>query len=132
MSSFGEEFRRYQKQENLLTFTIIVVSFLAPVSFTWLMNHKVHWAILGLMALAVVLSGIWIQFYRQRISHKLLLKYESLDVGSILTKKLNRKIPREFVIINRGYNHYYLKCVKTGEQMLVSKSRVREDFDIAN
>jgi hypothetical protein len=132
MPSFGEEFKRYQKQQNLLTFTIIVVSFFAPVSFTWLLENKVHWSILASAALAVVLSGLWIQYHRRRISHKLLLKYESLDVGAVLKKKIQRKNPRQFVIVNRGYNHYYLKCMNTGEQVLVSKSRVREDFDIAN
>ena len=132
MSSFGEEFKRYQKQENLLTFTIIVVSFFAPVSFTWLLDHQVHWSILGSVALVVIFSGIWIQYHRRLISKKLLSKYESLDVGAVLKKKIQRKNPRQFVIVNRGYNHYYLKCMNTGEQVLVSKSRVREDFDIAN
>jgi hypothetical protein len=83
-------------------------------------------------ALAVVLSGLWLQFYRRQLSEKLLAKYESLDIGAILKKKMNRKNPRQFVIVNRGYNHYYLKCMNTGEQVLVSKSRIQEDFDIAN
>jgi hypothetical protein len=53
-------------------------------------------------------------------------------LGAVLAKKISPARPGRFVITNRGYNHYYLRCLNTGEQVLVSKSRVREDFDIAN
>ncbi len=45
MSSFVEEFKKYQKQERQLTVAIVLVSVLAPVSFTLLLDRKVHWLI---------------------------------------------------------------------------------------
>ncbi|WP_374073250.1 hypothetical protein [Bdellovibrio bacteriovorus] len=132
MSSFVEEFKKYQRQERLLTGAIVLVSVLAPVSFTALMNNKIHWSISCLVAATMLSTAMWIHVVRNRVSEKLLSKYETLDVGSVLAKKLTSKNPRRFVITNRGYNHYYLKCLNTGEQVLVSKHRVQEDFDIAN
>lgn len=132
MSSFVEEFKKYQKQERFLTASIILVSVLSPVSFTALMNQKVHWAISGSAAGVFLLTAGWLYLVRHRVSEKLIRKYEDLDVGAVLAKKITPQHPRRFVITNRGYNHFYLKCLKTGEQMLVSKHRVREDFDIAN
>ncbi|WP_415061205.1 hypothetical protein [Bdellovibrio sp.] len=132
MSSFVEEFKKYQKQEGILTGAIVLVSVLSPVSFTWMMEHKFHWILSVSVGVMMLVAAFWIQLIRNRVSAKLLGKYETLDVGSILSKKLTPKQPRRFVITNRGYNHYYLKCLNTGEQVLVSKHRVREDFDIAN
>ncbi len=132
MSSFAEEFKKYQKQERLLTGGIVLVSVLAPVSFTWLLEHKVSWAISGLAALACLATASWLHYVRTQVAQKLMGKYEKLDVGAVLAKKISPIMPHRFVITNRGFNHYYLKCLKTGEQVLVSKDRVREDFDIAN
>lgn len=132
MSSFVEEFKKYQKQEGILTGAMVLVSVLSPVSFTWMMEHKFHWILSASVGVIMLLAAFWIQLIRNRVSAKLLGKYETLDVGSILSKKLTPKQPRRFVITNRGYNHYYLKCLNTGEQVLVSKHRVQEDFDIAN
>ncbi|MBV2169797.1 MAG: hypothetical protein KUL82_13920 [Bdellovibrio sp.] len=132
MSSFVEEFKKYQKQEGILTGAMVLVSVLSPVSFTWMMEHKFHWMLSVSVGVMMLLAAFWIQVIRNRVSAKLLGKYETLDVGSILSKKITPKQPRRFVITNRGYNHYYLKCLNTGEQVLVSKHRVREDFDIAN
>ncbi len=132
MSSFVEEFKKYQRQEGVLTGAMVLVSVMSPVSFTWMMEHKFHWIFSVSVGLIMLLAAFWIQVIRNRVSAKLLGKYETLDVGSILSKKLTPKQPRRFVITNRGYNHYYLKCLNTGEQVLVSKHRVQEDFDIAN
>ncbi|MEK2645550.1 hypothetical protein [Bdellovibrio sp. BCCA] len=132
MSSFVEEFKKYQKQERILTAAIVLVSVLAPVSFTALMNNKIHWVLPYVVAVAILSAALWLHFVRNNVSEKLLRKYETLDVGSVLAKKLTPKNPRRFVITNRGYNHFYLKCLNTGEQVLVSKDRVQEDFDIAN
>ena len=133
MSSFVQEFKKYQKQERLLTAVIVLISILAPISFTWLMDKKVHWIISGAVALTMLCAAAAVHLFRSKVSEKLLQKYQTLDVGYILAKKLvpNRSTQR-FVITNKGFNHYYLKSLNTGEQMLVSKHRVREDFDIAN
>lgn len=132
MSSFVEEFKRYQKQERQLTGALVLLAVLAPVSFTWLMDNKVHWVLALFVALAFVVGALAIHVLRTRVAEKLLGKYENLDVGSVLEKKISVESPRRFVVTNRGYNHFYLRCLLTGEQMLVSKHRVREDFDIAN
>lgn len=132
MSSFVEEFKKHQKQERFLTAFIILVSVLSPVSFTALMNQKVHWIISSSAAGVFLVSAAWLYLIRHRVSEKLIRKYEDLDVGAVLAKKITPQHPRRFVITNRGYNHFYLKCLNTGEQVLVSKHRVREDFDIAN
>ena len=132
MSSFVEEFKKYQRQERLLTGALVLLSVMAPVSFTWLMDEKVHWAVALGAAFVFVCGAILIHVLRARVAGKLLSKYENLDVGSVLAKKISPAQPRRFVVTNRGFNHFYLRCLNTGEQVLVSKSRVREDFDIAN
>lgn len=131
-STFSDEFRKYQKHERRLTGAIVLVSVLAPVSFTFLLERKFHWTVCGITALLFLVSAVALHVYRAQVSQKLLQKYENLEVGSVLAKKISPKTPSRFVITNTGYNHFYLKCLNTGEQVLVSKHRVREDFDIAN
>lgn len=132
MSSFVKEFKKYQKQERILTGALVLLAVLSPVSFTWLMDNKAHWSLAVVVALIFVAGSFALYFLRGRVSEMLLKKYETLDVGSVLAKKISPQHPRRFVVTNRGYNHFYLRCLKTGEQVLVSKHRVREDFDIAN
>ncbi|WP_347356354.1 hypothetical protein [Bdellovibrio sp.] len=132
MSSFVEEFKKYQRQERLYTGGLVLLSVLAPVSFTWLMDQKVHWLLAGVVAVLLGAGAISLHLLRTQVGSKLLSKYENLDVGSVLSKKISPQSPRRFVVTNRGYNHFYLRCLNTGEQVLVSKHRVREDFDIAN
>ncbi|MNK08049.1 hypothetical protein D3C87_259730 [compost metagenome] len=132
MASFSDEFKKYQKREKYLTATIVVVAILAPASFTWLVEHKFHWALSAFVGIVVILAAVWIHIYRDQVSKKVLSHYEDLDVGAILAKKISTKRSTQFVITNTGYSHFYLKCLNTGEQVLVSKSRIREDFDIAN
>jgi hypothetical protein len=132
MSSFSHEFKKYRKQERFLTGAVVILSVLAPITLTTMMNYKVHWAYFGIVGAVFLTCALVIKKSRQTIAEKLLAKYETLDVGSILAKKIVRESPRRFVVTNRGYNHFYLKCLNTGEQVLVSKSRIREDFDIAN
>lgn len=132
MSSFVDEFKKYQKQERWLTGVIVGASFLAPLSFTVLLDQKVHWVISSFIGMGLLLIAIWGHIVRRRVADKVLHKYESLNVGSVLAKKINMQKSRRYVVTNRGYNHFYLKCLITGEQVLVPKHRVREDFDIAN
>ena len=132
MSSFVEEFKKYQRQERLYTGGLVLLSVLAPVSFTWLMDQKVHWLFASAVAALLGIGAILLHLLRTQVGSKLLGKYENLDVGSVLAKKISPQNPRRFVVTNRGYNHFYLRCLNTGEQVLVSKHRVREDFDIAN
>ncbi|WP_413561538.1 hypothetical protein [Bdellovibrio sp. HCB209] len=131
-STFSDEFRKYQKQERRLTAAIVLVSVMAPVSFSILLDKKFHWIVCGITALIFLVAAVGLHVYRAQVSQKLLKKYETLDVGSVLAKKISPKAPSRFVITNTGYNHFYLRCLNTGEQVLVSKHRVREDFDIAN
>ncbi|UYL08266.1 hypothetical protein B9G69_014550 [Bdellovibrio sp. SKB1291214] len=131
-SSFSDEFKKYQKQERRLTVAIVLVSVLAPVAFSLLLERKFHWMFCGITALMFLVAAVGLHVYRAKVSQKLLKKYENLEVGSVLAKKISPKAPSRFVITNTGYNHFYLRCLNTGEQVLVSKHRVREDFDIAN
>ena len=133
MSSFVQEFKKYQRQERFLTGAIVLVSVSAPVSFTWMMEKRMHWSLSGLVGVVFVVAALWMHFYRGRVAKKLLDQYDTLDIGSVLSKKITPVKPKnKFVVTNRGYNHFYLRCVDTGEQVLVSKHRVKEDFEIAN
>lgn len=132
MSSLVEEFKKYRKQERWLTGVIVSASFLAPLTFTILLDRQVHWVTSSFVGLLLLLIAIWGHIRRRQVADKVLRKYESLGVGSVLTKKIKVPKLRRFVVTNQGYNHLYLRCVHTGEQVLVPKHRVREDFDIAH
>ncbi|MEN0059387.1 MAG: hypothetical protein AAGB31_11180 [Bdellovibrio sp.] len=132
MSSFVNEFKKYQRQERLLTGAMVLLTILAPVSFSWLVERKIHWIISALVGVFFLALAAGLHMVRSRVASKVLKKYETLDVGAVLAKKLSSKQSHRFVVVNRGCNHYYLKSLSTGEQVLVSKNRVKEDFDIAN
>ncbi|XGC79376.1 hypothetical protein ACES2L_08545 [Bdellovibrio bacteriovorus] len=127
-----QEFVKYQKLEKFLTGTMVLLSVFTPVMVSIMLNKGFHWAYSVALAGTFMFFALWTHVIRSRVSKKLLSKYEQLQVGSVLSKKLTPTQPRQFVITETDYNHFYLKCLKTGEKVLLSKRRVREDFDIAN
>jgi hypothetical protein len=131
--SLAQEFKKYQKLERVLTFSIVLLSVLAPISFSWIMNKKMHWGFSAALGLVFLGSAFLIHLIRQRVSQKLIKHYESLDIGAVLQKKMTaQKEKNRFVIINTGREHLHLQCLCSGTPLLVSKNRVREDFDIEN
>lgn len=131
--SLAQEFKKIQKLERVLTIAIIVISVLAPISFSWITEKKPHGYTSAGIAASFVVSAFIIYWIRQQISQKLLRHYEALDIGAVLQKKMTpRKEKNRFVIINTGREHFHLQCLCSGRPLLVSKSRLREDFDIEN
>lgn len=127
-----QEFAKYQKLEVFLTSAMVLLSVFTPITVSIMLNKGFHWAYSVSLAGTMIFFAMWIHLVRARVTQKLLSKYEELQVGSVLAKKLTPKSPRHFVVTEKSYNHFYLKCLHTGEQVFLSKSRVCEDFDIAN
>lgn len=132
VASFSNDFKKYQKRERLLTSTIVLIAALAPVCFTFLIQQKVHWVISLLFAVVMIVAAAWIHIYRDHIAKKILRTYENIEIGSVLAKKISSRTPSRYVVVNRGHKHFYLQCLGTGEQVLVSKNKVHEDFNITN
>lgn len=132
MSTLVADFKRYQKKERTLTVAIVLASVAAPIASSVLLNMKVNWIYALLVGISFLVLATWLHLVRSKVSQRLIIKYEALDIGSVLAKKISTTNNHKFVITNTGYNHFYIRCLSTGEQSLVSKHRVREDFDIAN
>lgn len=124
-----EDFRHFQKRERILSGLLVVVATTAPVAFTYLMQRRVHWLVSFGSACALVAAAIWIHLYREKISKKIKVKYETLEIGRVLSKKSRQR--HRYVITNMGYNHYYLKSLENGEQVLIPRRRAREDYDLS-
>lgn len=123
------QIKKYQKIEKMLSAALVSIATVAPIAFTYLFDRKMHGVLSVCVGLGVLLSAIWIIFYRGQVSKKIQNTYYSLDSGVHLISK--EKKPRKFVITNSGYNHYHLKCVQSGEKTLISKKRIHEDFEIS-
>ncbi|AHI05957.1 hypothetical protein BDW_07285 [Bdellovibrio bacteriovorus W] len=133
MSTLVADFKKYQKKERTLTVAIVLASVAAPIASSVLLNMKVDWVYALLVGVSFLAIAVWFHLVRSKVSQRLIVKYEALDIGSVLAKKISTATNHQkFVITNTGYNHFYIRCLNTGEQSLVSKHRVREDFDIAN
>lgn len=132
MHSFVQEFEKYKRQERFLTGAIILLSVCAPLTFSFLLDKSFPAFLAVLSGISFMGIALWIFILREKITRKLLHKYENLDVGYVLRKKIGHRIPRKFVITSRDSNYFYLKCLETQEVILLSKDRLREDFDIAN
>lgn len=131
--SLAQEFKKYKKLERVLTVLIILISVLAPISFSWILDKKLHGGVSSLLALLFLAAAFGIYWIRHQVSLRLIKHYEALDIGAVLQKKMTpQKQNQRFVIINTGQEHFHLQCLCSGAPLLVSKSRVREDFDIEN
>lgn len=131
--SLAQEFKKYQKLERVLTIAIILLSVLAPISFSWIREKQTPRGVSAALGILFLSAAVVICWIRHRVSQRLIKHYEALDIGAVLQKKMaTRNEKNRFVIINTGREHFHLKCLCSGRPLLVSKSRVREDFDIEN
>lgn len=130
MSSFVEEFTKYQKQERWLAGVIVFLFVMAPVSFTVVLNAKLPFWNAVALSLSLLLGALVVYLARAHVADKIINTYESLHVGAVLAKKIVTPQPRRFIVTHRDSNRFYLQCLHTGEKVLMSKRRVREDFDI--
>lgn len=123
-----DEFKRFRKAEKFLSGMLVFVATTAPVTFTYLMQKRVHWIVSLGSACALVAAAAWIHLYREKVAKKIKVKYESLDVGRVLAKKTRS---HRYVITHTGYNHYYLESLENGEKLLIPRRRIHEDYDIS-
>lgn len=130
-SKFERNFRKYQAQEKILSGLLVAFSVLAPVSFAWLTQKEFYWILSVGIAISFVMAALVVQLLRQHLIQRLENHYENLDIGAVLQKKIGPTHSHLFVITHCGYNHYYVKSLRSGERSLVSKSRVREEFELA-
>jgi membrane protein YdbS with pleckstrin-like domain len=68
--SLSQEFKKYQKLERVLTISIILISVLAPISISWIMEKKLHWGVSAALAASLLISAFVIHVIRQRVSQK--------------------------------------------------------------
>lgn len=80
--------------------------------------------------LICVISIVGTQVYLHRLLQKRQFDQEGHDIGAVLAKKVHKQQTR-FLITHKGYSHYYLESEATGEKLLVAKTKVHEDFDVA-
>lgn len=132
MHSFVQEFEKYKRQERLLTGAIVLLSVCAPLTFSFMLDNSFPTWLAVLSGVSFLSVALWIFILREKITRKLIHKYENLQVGYVLRKKIGHRIPRKFVITSKDNNYFYLRCIETNEVILLSKDRLREDFDIAN
>ncbi len=130
-NSLLEEIKKYQSRERMFNVLSVAALIASPVIPSVMMKGGQH----SLLALgfAVVFVGVslWAQRKRVQLRAQIHQCFESLGVGFCLEKKISRGSLRKFVIVDKNTIHYSLRCMNTGENVLVSKSRLREDFDVA-
>ncbi len=121
-----QQLKIHQRKEKLLSGLLMGISLAAPVVFTYLMGSHIHRALASFLAFSVLMLCLWILLYRSHVSRQVKRSYESLEVGLILARKARHA--KKFIITKQGYTHYYLKCLDTGEQLLISRQRAHDDF----
>lgn len=127
-----KEIRAIQHQERSLTALFVICLIASPVVPSLMMKNQSPSLVPLLIGLFFVAIAFWAQYKRAQMARQLLATFDNLSVGAKLEKKLTRNTPQQFLIVDKTPGHFNLRCVQTGESILVSKGRVREDFEIAN
>ena len=118
--SLAQEFKKYKKLERVLTAVIVLISVSAPISFSWIMEKRLHGGISVAIAILFLAAAFAVYWIRQHVSQKLIKHYEALDIGAVLQKKMaSQKDKNRFVIINTGREHFHLQCLCSGAPLLV-------------
>lgn len=133
MASYLKNYNKNKNLERKLSTLVAGIVFAAPLVVSLMLYFHLPPVGVFISGVSLFVGAGLVQHYKNQATEKVQQSFLNLDIGYVLAKKpISKSGPSHFVISNKGFNHYYLKCLATGEQFLVSKSRVRDDFDIEN
>lgn len=117
-----------QKTEKYLSALQVVTAVAGPITISLFMDN-VHWFWKCHMILALMVFVVWINYFRGKISKTLKGHFNNLQAGAVLGSRTPHEKNR-FIVTRSSPSHYHLKTIETGKHLLISRSRVQDEFEI--
>lgn len=122
--------KNYQKEkvkEKTYSFFVILCSFLAPISFSFLLQKKVNLFLAFLVGATFIILIFMFIYFRQNSLKKMENSVRELKKGMRLKRKSGSF---SYEIIQESPNFYFLMDSSNHHKIMVSKEKVHKEFEL--
>ena len=124
---FKSNYKKEKMKTSVLSGMIIFCSIAAPLSFSFLIQMKAN----PIAAFSVGLSFVFVLFilayFRSTAMKTMEQKYSQVRAGMKVKKKQSTLM---YEVVQESPNFFYLKDTLDNRKMMISKEKLRSDFEL--
>lgn len=123
----SKNYQREKTKEKTYSFFVILCSFLAPISFSLLLQQKVNLFLAFLVGASFITMIFLFIYFRQTSLRKMESSVRELKKGMRLKRKSGTF---SYEVIQESPNFYFLMDSAKHHKIMVSKDKIHREFEI--
>lgn len=120
-------YKKEKLKTNVLSGLIVFCSIAAPLSFSLLIQKKINPVVAFLIGSTFIFVLFILAYMRWNVLKNLEHKYDMVRAGMTVKKKQSALL---YEIVQESPKFYYLKDTVDNKKMMISKEKLRSDFDL--
>lgn len=124
---FKYNFKKEKMKSNILSGMIVFCSIAAPLSFSFLIQRKVNPIAAFSVGLSFVFVLLILAYFRSHALKTIEQKYNQVRTGMKVKKKQSASL---YEVVQESPNFFYLKDTIDNKKMMISKEKLRSDFEL--
>jgi signal transduction histidine kinase len=121
------KYKREKIKTNILSGLIIFCSISAPTSFSFLIQQKINAVAAFSVGLSFVFVLLILAYFRSSTLKSIEQSYNEVRTGMKVKKKQSASL---YEIVQESQNFFYLKDTLDNKKMMISREKLRSDFEL--
>lgn len=126
-TNFKHSYKREKQKTIILSGLIIFCCISAPLSFSFLIQMKTNPILAFSAGMTFVFALFIFAYFRLNALKNMETKYNQIHNGMKLKKKQSGSM---YEVVQQSHNFFYLKDSVGNRKTMVSKEKLRSDFDL--
>lgn len=125
--NYKNKYKREKLKTNILSGLIFFCSISAPMSFSFLIQQKINAVAAFSVGLSFVFVLLVLAYFRSNALKNLEQSYNEVRAGMKVKKKQSTSM---YEVVQESHNFFYLKDTIDNRRMMISKEKLRSDFEL--
>lgn len=126
-NTYKNKYKREKIKTNILSGLIFFCSISAPMSFSFLIQQKINAVAAFSVGLSFVFVLLILAYFRSTALKNLEQSYSEVRTGMKVKKKQSASM---YEVVQESHNFFYLKDTLDNKKMMISKEKLRADFEL--
>lgn len=127
MTVHKNKYKKEKLKTSILSGLIFFCSISAPMSFSFLIQQKINAVAAFSVGLSFVFVLLVLAYFRSSSLKNLEQSYNEVCAGMKVKKKQSANM---YEVIQESHNFFYLKDTADNKKMMISKEKLRSDFEL--
>ena len=126
-NDYRSDYKRERLKTTVLSGLVFFCSIAAPVSFSILIQRKANPVAAFSVGVAFVFALLILAYFRSNAMKNLENSYNQVRTGMKVKKKQSTS---RYEVVQESPNYFYLKDTIENKKMMVSREKLRSDFEL--